>query len=223
MRAARLPIISPVTDTHGQRTSRPLLAAAPWIAVALTVAAMIVAMKVQGRVWFSTTGVVTLWWSDVWSAECSQQFADPYSVTHVSHGLIFAGVFAWLGRTLGRRGFTSASDWRWQFAGAIAVAAAWEAAENSAFVIERYRSVTMSLEYLGDSVFNAVGDLCSCALGFFIARRLGVWKTALLFVASELLLLWLIRDNLTLNVVMLISPIDAIKQWQVAGSGLSTP
>jgi hypothetical protein len=190
----------------------------PWIVIGVLALGMILAMKIQGRVWFSTTGLVALWHGDVWSSECSQQFFDPYSITHVSHGLIFAGLFAWLGGLASRRlGWRWAGEWRWQLAASIGLAALWEGVENSSFVIDRYRTVTMSLEYMGDSVFNAVGDLISCAIGFFIARRLGVWKTVAFFVATELLLLWLIRDNLTLNIIMLIQPVEAIKTWQSEG------
>jgi hypothetical protein len=191
---------------------------APWIVIALLAVGMVVAMKAQGRVWFSTTGLVTLWHGDVWSSECSQQFFDPYSITHMSHGLIFAVFFGWVGRLAATRlGWAWAGNWRWQLAASVATAALWEGVENSSFIIERYRTVTMSLEYMGDSVFNAVGDVVSCVIGFFVARWLGVWKTAALFVATELLLLWFIRDNLTLNVIMLIKPVEAIKTWQSAG------
>ncbi|MBX3382861.1 MAG: DUF2585 family protein [Phycisphaeraceae bacterium] len=190
----------------------------PAAAVGGVTLAMVVAMLAQVRVWFSTTGHVALWHPDVWSSECSQQLFDPYSLTHLSHGLIFAGLFGWLGGVAARRaGWAWAGERRWQFVAAIATAALWEGVENSAWVIDRYRSVTMSLEYLGDSVFNALGDLISCAIGFVIAHRLGVLKTCALFAASELFLLWFIRDNLTLNVVMLLWPIEAIKEWQTAG------
>lgn len=172
-------------------------------------------MRIEGRLWISESGRVKVWHGDVWSSECSQQFADPYSVTHVSHGLIFAGVFWLVGGALSRRlGWKWAGDWRWQLAASVGIAAGWEVLENSPIIIDRYRSVTMSLDYMGDTVFNAVGDVVSCGVGFFIARRIGLWWTVGLFVATELLLLWLIRDNLTLNVIMLIHPIEAIKQWQ---------
>ncbi len=189
----------------------------PWIAMVLALAVMILAMKLQGRIWISESGMVALWHGDVWSSECSQQLTDPYSITHVSHGLFFALFFGALGRWLAGRGFDRAQDWRWHLALGVGVAAAWEIAENSAAVIERYRTVTMSLNYMGDSILNATGDVLSCVLGFFIARHLGLWKTLALFAATELLLLWLIRDNLTLNIIMLLHPIDAIREWQAAG------
>lgn len=202
-----------------QPTRRSL---APWVFVAVVVAGMMVAMRMEGRLWISKSGLVRLWHTNVWSSECSQQFTDPYSITHMSHGLFFAVVFGWAGGMLARRGFGAmwgwAGDWRWQLAAGLFIAAGWEVLENSPMVIERYRSVTMSYDYLGDSIFNSVGDLASCAVGFFVARWLGVWKTLVFFVATELILLWLIRDNLTLNVIMLISPIEAVKQWQGQGA-----
>jgi hypothetical protein len=190
---------------------------APSILIACVMVAMVAMMRYQGRVWFSTTGAIKLWHSDVWSSECSQQWTDPYSITHMSHGLIFAGLFWWLAKLGGRFGITWLGRTHWQLAGAVTIAAGWEVLENSSFVIERYRTATMSFEYLGDSIFNAVGDVFSCAVGFFVARRIGLAWTIALLVATELLLLLLIRDNLTLNVIMLIKPIDAIKQWQSAG------
>lgn len=186
-----------------------------WLYACLAIlVAMVVAMKIEGRVWISTSGLIRPWWSDVWSSECSQQLADPYSITHVSHGFFFAGLFVLIGRPLARRGSAWAADPRWHLAAALFFAAGWEVLENSEFIINRYRTVTMSLDYLGDSILNAVGDVLSCALGYLLARWLGLWKTLALFVATELLLLWLIRDNLTLNVIMLIHPVESIKAWQ---------
>ena len=190
---------------------------APLVFIACVMVAMVTMMKAQGRVWFSTTGVIKLWHSDVWSNECSQQWADPYSITHMSHGLIFAGLFWWLAKLGPRLRMPWLQQTPWHLAGAVTIAAGWEVLENSAMVIERYRSATMSLEYLGDSIFNAVGDVFSCVVGFFVARRIGLAWTLALLVTTELLLLWFIRDNLTLNVIMLIRPIEAIKQWQSVG------
>jgi hypothetical protein len=178
-----------------------------------------IAMRLEGRIWISESGAIQVWQGNVWSSECSQQVFDPYSITHASHGFLFAGVFAWLGTRLARAkpGAAWAATPGWQLTLSIAVAAAWEILENSSFVIDRYRTVTMSLEYMGDSILNAQGDVLSCAIGFFVARQLGVVKTVALFLATELLLLWLIKDNLTLNVLMLIYPVEAIKNWQSAG------
>src|SRR5207237_513463 len=133
---------------------------------------------------------------------------DPYSITHISHGLIFYFFFAIVTPPI-------ALPWRLVFS--LGIAAGWEVLENSSFIVNRYREATMSFDYLGDSVTNSLGDIASCAAGFLLARVLGPWRSLAAFIATELLLLWLIRDNLTLNVIMLFWPIEAIKHWQSAG------
>lgn len=181
---------------------------APWVVSALLVATMIAALRFEGRRWYCACEGPQLWVSNVWSSHCSQHLLDPYSLTHVSHGFVFCGLFALL---------LPRARPAWRLAGAVAIAAGWEVLENSSLVIDRYRQATMSLDYLGDSVTNSLGDVLCCAVGFVLARRLG-WKgTLLAFVVSELVLLALIRDNLTLNVVMLTWPIDAVREWQAAG------
>ncbi len=124
--------------------------------------------------------------------------------------MILYGVLAWL-----------RPRWavKWRLCIVVAVAAAWEVLENSPPIIERYRTATMSLDYLGDTVVNALGDILACGIGFFIARWLGFLKSLVMLVASEVFLLILMRDNLTLNVLMLIYPVPAIKAWQSVGHG----
>jgi hypothetical protein len=101
------------------------------------------------------------------------------------------------------------------------VEAGWEILENSPIIIDRYRSATASLGYNGDSIVNSTGDLLSCAVGYALAQRIG-WKWSIgLFVVIELVMLLMIRDNLTLNVIMLLYPIEAIKRWQGGALGLS--
>lgn len=180
------------------------------IASACVLAVMVVAMYLESRIWWCKCGEATIWISDVWTSHCSQHLLDPYSFSHFSHGLIFAGLFGFIGA---RRRWPVP----WQLFTSITTAAAWEVAENSPFVINRYRTVTMSLDYLGDSIINAVGDVLCCILGFFVARKLGTWKTIALFAIIEIVMLVTMKDNLTLNVIMLISPIQAIKNWQTAG------
>lgn len=198
-------------------TSRRKTWLIPGLLMAGLAAAMMVVMRLQGRLWLSQSGAVKLWHSDVWSNECSQQFTDPYSITHVSHGLLFAFFFWWMCRIGKRRDRPWLCDVRWHFVATIFAAAVWEAVENTEFVINRYRSVTMSFEYKGDTILNSTGDMLSCAVGFFIARTIG-WKwTLALFAVSEVALLLIIRDNLTLNVIMLITPVTAIKEWQMQG------
>lgn len=220
-RAARLPEYH--ADTMNSQAGSPHIASQsagksrlPWIAVALLTLGMVVAMRFfEGRLWFCECGSIRVWIGDVWTSHCSQHLFDPYSVTHFSHGLfffwIFMGISVWLTRH-GGKGISIA----WMFAGSLALAAGWEVLENSSFIINRYRTATMSLDYLGDSVVNSLGDLLCCAAGFWVAKKIGLWKTVAVFVASEIVLLFLIRDGLVLSTFMLIWPIDWIKQWQVA-------
>jgi hypothetical protein len=202
----------------------------PWVVSILAVLTMIIGMRLEGRVWWCACGGWELWKSDVWSSHCSQHVVDPYSITHLSHGLlIWCGLAIILDRAWPRAVGPRADAARtsiamklstsWRVTGAVLFATAWELLENSPMIIERYRSVTMSLDYMGDSVINSLGDVACCTLGMFVARRLGVVRTLLFFAATELVLLWLIRDNLTLNVIMLLWPIEAIKQWQTLGQG----
>lgn len=165
-------------------------------------------LRLEGRRWWCECGQVRPWITDVWTSHCSQHLVDPYSLTHLSHGLIFCWALSWL-----------FPRWpvAWQLCAAVGLGAAWEVLENSPMIIERYRAATMSLDYLGDSVVNSFGDIVSCALGFVVAKWLGFRRSFLLFVAIELLLLAIMRDNLLLGVIMLVWPIDAIKSWQVAG------
>ena len=105
----------------------------------------------------------------------------------------------------------------WRLWLAVSIEAVWEVIENSGFVIRRYRQETVALGYHGDTIVNSLGDILVCGLGFVVAQRLGFRRTFALFVVTEVTLAILIRDNLTLNIVMLIHPIDAIKEWQAAG------
>jgi hypothetical protein len=133
---------------------------------------------------------------------------DPYSFTHVLHGFLFCGLIALIVPRL-----TEA----WQLWLAVSMEAAWEAVENSRFVIERYREDTAALGYRGDTIVNSLADILLCGVGFLLASRLGFRRTVALFVVTELALAVWIRDNLSLNVLMLLYPIEAVKEWQAAG------
>src|SRR5262249_22733169 len=125
--------------------------------------------------------------------------------THVLHGLLFCGVLAW---ALPRVAPTL------RLCLAVGIECLWEVWENSAFVIERYRAAAAALGYEGDTVANSLGDILSCGVGFLLALRLGLWRSVVLFLVTEAVLLLWIRDDLLLNVVMLIHPVKAIKAWQ---------
>ncbi|MBS0189977.1 MAG: DUF2585 family protein [Planctomycetes bacterium] len=168
----------------------------------------------MGRIWWCECGGWSPWVSDIWSRHCSQHLVDWYTFSHVSHGLLFYVGLRTLSRWLPAR-WRNAFTPGWWFVAAILLETGWEILENTPLVIERYRAETASLNYTGDSIINSVGDILACAAGFAIARCLGCARAVILFVALELLTLWFIRDNLTLNVVMLLSPIEAVRAWQM--------
>ncbi|MFO0976071.1 MAG: DUF2585 family protein [Planctomycetaceae bacterium] len=153
----------------------------------------------------------SLWSGDVWSTHNSQHLFDPYALTHVLHGVLFCGLLWLLPKKI-------APFFRLLIC--VLIEAVWEVFENTPFVIERYRTATMSLDYYGDSIVNSFGDNLSCLLGYLLAMRFGLRKSIVFFVVTELVLLFWIRDCLTLNIVMLLHPIEAIKQWQMSGQGL---
>jgi hypothetical protein len=166
----------------------------------------------MGRSPLGPDGRFGLWEGNIWSGECSQRLADPYSFSHLAHGILFFG-FLWLvARRMPLRG---------RFLLALLAEAGWELLENSPLIINRYRDATIALGYAGDSVMNSLSDIVMMSLGFLIAFRARPWGSVALVVVMEVgCALW-IRDNLTLNVLMLIHPIDAIKAWQMAGQPLS--
>ena len=177
----------------------------PWIAIAVIVIAAIIALKFQGRVWWCEGGDYVPWSWDVWSRHNSQHLIDPYSFTHVLHGIIEF----WLIGLIFRR-----VPLVWRLFLALMIESSWEVAENTQYVINRYREATISLDYYGDSVLNSLADIVCCGTGFVIALVLRFWRSLALFVVTEAILLFWIRDSLILNIIMLIAPIDAIKQWQ---------
>lgn len=164
--------------------------------------------RLMGRSLLGPDGRLGLWESSIWSDECSQRLADPYSFSHIAHGIIFYAVLWWVARRIP----VSA-----RFLIAVVIEAGWEILENSPLIIERYRQVTIALGYEGDSVVNSVADVVMMALGFLLAFRCRPWIVVTLLVGMEVGCAVWIRDNLTLNVIMLLHPIDAIKAWQIAG------
>lgn len=178
----------------------------PSVGVVVVMAAAAYQLYRQGRLWWCACGYFWLWSGDAWSADNSQHLFDPYTFTHVLHGIVLYWLLAW--------GLPRVSP-PWRLWLAVSMEALWEVFENSTFIIERYRTATISLGYQGDTIVNSLGDILVCGIGYVLARRLGFRNSLALFVAIEVVLLIWIRDSLLLNIVMLIHPIDAIKAWQL--------
>ena len=179
-----------------------------WIALAVAGVFVLVGLLEwsMGRSALGPDGQFGWWESNIWSAECSQRVADAYAFSHIGHGIIFFG-FLWL---VARR--LSVGQ---RYLIAVLIEAAWEILENSPIIINRYREATAAQGYEGDSILNSLSDLMMMSLGFLFAWRTPVWASVALLVVMEIGCAWWGRDNLTLNVIMLIHPIDAIREWQL--------
>jgi hypothetical protein len=152
------------------------------------------------------------WWDgDIWSSENSQRVADAYSFSHIVHGIVLFAVLWLVARRIPAR---------YRFMLALLVEAGWEVLENSPLIIERYRAATIAVGYVGDSVLNSCCDVVMMALGFLFAHRARVRASVAAVIVMEVGCLIWVRDNLTLNVIMLMHPIDAIRAWQAAGRPL---
>ncbi|HEX4998871.1 MAG TPA: DUF2585 family protein [Terriglobia bacterium] len=162
-------------------------------------------LRRQGRLWVCACGHVQLWSGNIFSVENSQQLFDPYTFTHLEHGLVLFGLLALV---------LSRVNPPWRFVIALSAECFWEIIENSATVIDRYRTETISLGYTGDTVLNSFGDILACATGVALAPVLGLKRALIVVMVMELALIVWIRDSLLLNVVMLVLPVPWIRAWQ---------
>ena len=176
----------------------------------LIVAVTVIILRIMGRPLICTCGTIKLWHGEVISSENSQHISDWYSVTHAVHGILFYFLLWLISRTFLRlRGVPV------RLVLAVAIESVWEVFENTDFIINRYREATIALDYFGDSVINSTADILFMSLGFLIASRLPVIISASIAVTMEVLMLIMIRDNLALNILMLIWPVEEIKNWQI--------
>lgn len=175
-------------------------------ATVFIIVAAAVLLSFMGQPLWCKCGLWIPWSWDIWSSHNSQHLLDPYTPSHVLHGVILCGVLYWLPHSVPGPA---------RFMAAIVIEVGWEILENSPWIIERYRATTIALDYAGDSVANSIADILACAVGYGIAYRLRAVKSLIFSLATELIVLIWIRDGLFLNVLMLIWPLESIKQWQM--------
>ena len=185
-----------------------LRALTPHLFTALIILGSLAWLLALGREPICECGYISLWHGETMSSENSQHIADWYTPSHVIHGILFYFVL-WL--------FARRLSVGWRLTIATAIECLWEIIENSDAVIERYRAVTISLDYYGDSVLNVVSDVVAMWIGFALARVLPVWASVAIILIFEIWTAFVIRDGLALNVLMLFYPLESVMEWQSGG------
>ena len=189
----------------------------PTIAIIAVVMAIVGLVEYHsGRLPLGPDGKFGWWDGNVWGDENSQRLTDAYSFSHVIHGILFYAFFWLIVRIMPAR-LRERFPLRYRLLAAVVIEAAWEICENSSFVIDRYRSATIAIGYVGDSIMNSLADIVCMMVGFLIARISKIWVSIALIIVLEVGCLFWIRDNLTLNVLMLVYPVESVKVWQSVG------
>ena len=180
----------------------------PWVCIFILFVIAAITLNFQGRVWWCEAGDYVPWSWEIWSRHNSQHLIDPYTFTHILHGVAEFWIISLIFRKV---------PLAWRLAIAVGIEGTWEVVENTNTVIQRYREATISLDYYGDSIINSISDMISCATGFLIAYKIRFWRSLALFLLTEIVLILCIRDSLLINILMLFYPIEALKAWQAGG------
>lgn len=180
----------------------------PWACIFALFVIAAITLNFQGRVWWCEAGDYVPWSWEIWSRHNSQHVLDPYTFTHILHGVAEFWIISLIFRKV---------PLAWRLAIAVGIEGTWEVVENTNTVIQRYREATISLDYYGDSIINSISDMIACATGFMIAYKIRFWRSLALFLLTEIILVLWIRDSLLINILMLFYPIEALKTWQGGG------